>query len=120
MVSMKKNASFVEYIVYDIFSSIPNISAKAMFGGYGVYRDGVMFGIIADGELYLKVSETQKEKYVSFGGRAFTYMKKDIPHTLSYYAVPESVLENSSLIKYLAEDAYEYALECSVKKKAKK
>ena len=36
-----------------------------MFGGYGVFLDGVMFGLIADGDLYLKVDDANREDFVS-------------------------------------------------------
>ena len=75
------------------------VSARAMFGGYGIYRAGVMFGLVEDGELYFKVQDEQKEKYLSFGGRPFTYMKEGKPQELGYYFIPEEVQENNQLFR---------------------
>lgn len=117
---MKKNAGFVQYVVEDLFAYLSDVSARAMFGGYGIYRAGVMFGLVEDGELYFKVQDEQKEKYLSFGSRPFTYMKEGKPQELGYYFIPEEVQENNQLFRELAEDAYELALQKAVKKTPKK
>ncbi len=117
---MKKDAGFAQYVVEDLFAYVSDVSARAMFGGYGIYRAGVMFGLVEDGELYFKVDDEQKEKYLSFGSRAFTYMKEGKPQELSYYFIPEEVQENNQLFRELAEDAYELALQKALKKTPKK
>lgn len=117
---MKKDAGFVQYVVEDLFAYLPDVSARAMFGGYGIYRAGVMFGLVEDGELYFKVQDEQKEKYLNFGSRPFTYMKEGKPQELGYYFIPEEVQENNQLFRELAEDAYDLALQKAVKKTPKK
>lgn len=117
---MKKDAGFVQYVVEDLFAYLSDVSARAMFGGYGIYRAGVMFGLVEDGELYFKVQDEQKEKYLSFGSRPFTYIKEGKPQELSYYFIPEEVQENNQFFRELAEDAYELALQKTVKKTPKK
>lgn len=117
---MKKDAGFVQYVVDDLFAYLSDVSARAMFGGYGIYRAGVMFGLVEDGELYFKVCDEQKEKYRELGSRSFTYMKEGKPQELSYYFIPEEVQENNQLFRELAEDAYELALQKAVKKTPKK
>jgi TfoX/Sxy family transcriptional regulator of competence genes len=39
---------YCEYVVHDVLGHIKGITARAMFGGYGLYLDGAIFGIIAD------------------------------------------------------------------------
>lgn len=108
---------FVEYVVGDLFGYLSDVSARAMFGGYGVYRNGVMFGLVADGELYFKVNESQKNKYEAFGSKAFTYMKEGRAQEMMYFYIPEEIQENSELFRELAEESYELALEKAVKNK---
>jgi DNA transformation protein len=117
---MKKDVGFVRYVVDDLFAYLSDVSARAMFGGYGIYRAGIMFGIVEDGELYFKVGDEQKEKYLGFGSRPFTYMKEGKPQELGYYFIPEEVQENNQLFRELAECAYELALQKAVKKTSKK
>ena len=63
-----------------------------MFGGVGLYCDGVFFGILARDVLYLKVDDRNRGDYERAGMKPF----KPYPHragTMRYYAVPVGVLE---------------------------
>ena len=44
-----------EYLDYlhDLFSAFAPVTTRAMFGGHGVYRDGVIIAIVIDELLYL-------------------------------------------------------------------
>ena len=53
---MASNADFVQYIV-DQCSGAGEIVAKKMFGDYGIYCDGKIFGLICDDRLYIKPTE---------------------------------------------------------------
>ena len=56
---MVSNSDFVQYIV-DQCSGAGVIDVKKMMGDYCVYCDGVLFGLICDNNLYLKVTEAGK------------------------------------------------------------
>ena len=53
---MASNADFVQYIV-DQCSGAGEIVAKKMFGDYGIYCNGKIFGLICDDRFYLKPTE---------------------------------------------------------------
>ncbi|MBQ2524499.1 MAG: TfoX/Sxy family protein [Prevotella sp.] len=53
---MASNADFVQYIV-DQCSGAGEIVAKIMFGDYGIYCNGKIFGLICDDRFYLKPTE---------------------------------------------------------------
>lgn len=53
---MASNADFVQYIV-DQCSGAGEIIAKKMFGDYGIYCNGKIFGLICDDRFYLKPTE---------------------------------------------------------------
>ena len=53
---MASNADFVQYIA-DQCSGAGEIVAKKMFGDYGIYCDGKIFGLICDDHFYLKPTE---------------------------------------------------------------
>jgi TfoX/Sxy family transcriptional regulator of competence genes len=53
---MASNADFVQYIV-DQCSGAGEIVAKKMFGDYGIYCNGKIFGLICDDHFYLKPTE---------------------------------------------------------------
>jgi len=53
---MASSKDFVQYIV-DQCSGAGDILAKKMFGDYGIYCDGKIFGLICDDRFYLKPTE---------------------------------------------------------------
>jgi DNA transformation protein and related proteins len=96
---MKTN-DFVEYIVHDLLAQIDGINARAMFGGHGLYKDGIIFGVIMDGELYFKTNEKTKIKYEKYGSKPFTYSKgrtKSI--TMSYWKLPAEIMDDPDELK---------------------
>lgn len=113
---MKSN-EFVEYIIKDLLSSLRGVTARAMFGGFGIYKDGVMFGLVDNDELYLKVDATNRLEYEVAGSIPFTYETKGGKKILiSYWRVPPSALENANELVCLAEKSYNINLDIAVKK----
>jgi DNA transformation protein len=89
---MKFSAGFKDYVL-DQLEELGGVTARAMFGGLGIYREGLFFGIIADDVLYLKVDDSNRADYEAAGMRAFKpYAGR--PTSMKYYAVPLEVLES--------------------------
>ncbi len=87
-----------------------------MFGGQGLYKNGVIFGIIAEGDVYFKVDETNLSHYEKVGSHPFTYMgAKGRPIAMSYWKVPDKVLKNEKTLHTWIE----WSLKASLKKSAK-
>ena len=84
--------------VLEQLAGVDSVLARAMFGGVGLYANGVFFGILAADTLYLKVDDSNRGQYEAEGMTAFQpYPDKpysDKPMTMSYYQVPASVLED--------------------------
>lgn len=53
---MACNSDFVQYII-DQCSGAGQIDVKKMMGDYCIYCDGILFGLICDNNLYVKVTE---------------------------------------------------------------
>lgn len=70
------------------------VTIRAMFGGAGVYSDGVMFALIADDELYFKADETTVPDFEAEGCGPFTYESKGKPIRMSYWKCPERLFED--------------------------
>ena len=83
---------FVAYVV-ELMQSIGPVRAKAMFGGHGIFLEDLMFGLVADSVLFLKVDKQTENNFKVRGLEAFTYMKKGKEFNMSYYQAPEEVLE---------------------------
>jgi len=66
-----------------------------MFGGVGLYRRGVFFGIIARDTLYLKVGASNLADFKRARAKPFKPYANRAGST-NYYAVPIDVLESAS------------------------
>ena len=89
---------FMDYVI-DQLSAWGDVSARKMFGGAGLYRDGTMFGLIADDVAYLKVDDSNREDFVKAGSLPFNpYPDKAKSVVMSYYEIPADVLENRDLL----------------------
>lgn len=103
---MKRNSEFHDHIVYDILGAISGITSKAMFGGYGIYKNGKIFAIIIDGELYFKVGENTVADFKKLGSRQFTYKKKDgKKYKMSYWLLPEEIMEDKEKLELWVDSA---------------
>jgi len=102
-------SEFVEYLK-EVFREFGPISARRMFGGHGVYFDGVMIGLVADDTLYLKVDEQSAPEFIDYGLTQFMYPKGDKMVGMSYYLAPEEALEDPSEMRLWAQRAYDAAL----------
>ena len=95
------------------------VHAKSMFGGHGLFIDGLMFGLIADGVVFLKVDKENEPDFIDNGLDAFIYMKKDKAFKMSYYQAPEESLEDGEVMAVWANKAYSAALRVAAKKPKK-
>jgi DNA transformation protein len=81
-----------------------------MFGGAGLYRDGIMFGLASDGGIFLKADAETQGRFRAAGSRPFVYAKGGKEITMSYWSMPEEALDDSDELRGWAELAFEAAL----------
>jgi DNA transformation protein len=67
---------------------------RRMFGGAGIYADGVMFGLIADDTLYLKANDETKRNFEAEGLGPFVYEGGGRTVAMSYWRIPERLLDD--------------------------
>ena len=90
----------------DLFAPFGTVTVRRMFGGQGIYHDGLMFALVADGELYMKVDEASKAAFEAAGSAPFTYSGKGKPVQMSYWRLPEAAMDDADDLKVWAERAY--------------
>ena len=83
----------------DLFSGLGGVAARRMFGGAGLYADGVMFALIDDEVIYLKVDEPLKADLAAAGARPWVYAprrgpKAGIAIETSYWSLPDSACDD--------------------------
>lgn len=101
----------------EVLSGLGPVTTRRMFGGAGVYHDGLMFGLIADDVLYLKADASTSPEYEAEGKGPFIYEGKGKPISMSYWEVPERLFDDPEEMTPWAVKAYKVALKASAKKK---
>lgn len=105
----------------DLLSGFGPVQIRNMFGGAGVYAGGVMFAILVDDTLYLKADETSAEAFAAEGKGPFTYRPKGrSPVAMSYWEVPERLLDDPDELVAWAHRAREVALTAKATRKPKR
>lgn len=94
----------------DLASDFGALSARRMFGGHGVYHDGVMVGLISGDVLYLKVDDQTRERFRAEGSGPFMYTRRGETVPTSYWSVPEAAMDSPQDMKPWLVLAFEAAL----------
>lgn len=97
-------------LVHDIFSDFGAITSKKMFGGYGLFFQGLMFGLVAEETLYLKCDKDNVEPFTERGLPAFTYIRAGKEIKMSYYQAPEEIFDEQETATRWANLAFAAAL----------
>ncbi len=93
---------FLEYVL-DQLHPLGLVLPRAMFGGHGLYYDGVFFAIIAAARLYFKTDDRSRPRYAERGSEPF---HANMKQTLwSYYEVPAAILNDPAELATWAEEA---------------
>jgi DNA transformation protein len=93
------------------------VEARRMFGGYGLFLDGLMIALIAGGTLYLKADEDSREDFAAAGSTPFRYKKKDRWYSMSYWQAPAGSLDGAEVLLPWAERALAAARRAARSKK---
>ena len=91
--SLRVTPEFRDFVL-DQLVRIPQLTAKAMFGGVGLYSGDAFFGIVAADELFFKVDDSNRAAYVAAGSEPFRPVLAR-PVSMSYWRVPIEVLEDT-------------------------
>src|SRR5207342_925996 len=86
------------------------VGLRRMFGGHGVYLDGLFVAIVVDGLLYLKVDAETEPSFLAAGCAPFVYESSGKTVAMSYWSVPESALDSAEDMQPWARRAIAAAL----------
>jgi DNA transformation protein len=101
--------------VTDQLSIVGRILSKKMFGGVGLYADGIFFALINDDILYLKVDDSNRPDFEAAGMDAFRPYP-DKTRTMQYYEVPVDVLEDQAELSAWSRKSIAIALQAQKNK----
>ena len=102
---MPNTADFIAWVI-ELAQPTSRVDARAMFGGHGLYADGIIFAIVIDDTLYLKVDDGNRAEFAALGQEPFVYTTKTGARTaMSYYRAPDEALENSGAMAHWLRSA---------------
>jgi DNA transformation protein len=100
---------FKEFVI-DLLIDFGPVTVRNMFGGAGVYAEGVMFAILANDTFYLKTDEASSRAFASEGMEPFAYSASGKPAiALPYWEVPPRLLEEPQELASWAREAHRIA-----------
>jgi DNA transformation protein len=92
--SLRVTPEFRDFVL-DQLGRVPQLRAKAMFGGVGLYSGERFFAILAADELFFKVDDGNRAAYEAAGSEPFRPLADPKrPVSMSYFRVPIEVLED--------------------------
>ncbi len=113
---MANSPEFVTHAL-ELLSGVGPVDARAMFGGHGVYARGVMFGLLADDELFLKTDELSRPAFVDAGCRQWVYVTpSQRMEDTSWFRPPDDAHEDPEAMAAWAELGLEAALRARASK----
>lgn len=92
------------------------VTGRGMFGGYGIFMEGLMFGLIADNELYFKAGDQNRSSFEAKGSAPFTYQGKSKPIQMSYWKVPADIFNDTNALVEWGTEAFSAASRAKKKK----
>jgi DNA transformation protein len=88
---MAVSESYREFVLEQLGRVMP-VTGKSMFGGFGLYANGLFFALIAEDRLYFKVDGTTRSDFERLGMEPFRPFGED--SAMGYYEVPVDVVED--------------------------
>ncbi len=100
--------------IAELFAPFGSVTVRRMFGGAGLFRDGIMFGLVFDGAIFLRVDDQSIPDFEREGSAPFTYTlaKSDGRvgrHSFSYWRLPERLYDDPEELVSWAQRAFEIA-----------
>lgn len=99
-------------VIEELFSGLGPVTIKRMFGGKGVYRNGLIVAIDLSSELMLKADRESAPLFEAAGARQWSYEGKagKKPVFMPYWSIPDSALDDPEEMTRWAQIAYEAAV----------
>jgi DNA transformation protein and related proteins len=94
---MSVSDSFRAFALEQLRRAIPDVRARSMFGGVGVYAGELFFALMDDDILYFKVDDSNRGRFEERGMGPFRPYG-DGGEVMQYYEVPADVLEDAELL----------------------
>jgi DNA transformation protein len=103
---MAVSQSYREFVLEQL-GRVTLVNGKSMFGGVGIYAQGLFFALIAEDRLYFKVDDTTRPDFERRGMEPFRPFGED--SAMGYYEVPADVVEDVAQLEPWTRNAIDVA-----------
>ena len=98
-----------ESFLKELLEPVGSVTFRRMFGGLGIFRYGLMFGLVADDRLCFKVDDGNRQDYLAEGMEEWAYDGKGKSIKMGYWYVPERLFEDNDDMVRWATQAFDAA-----------
>ena len=112
---MPSSSDFIQHVT-ELPASAGHVVAKRMFGGHGIYLDGLFMGIIVADGLYLKADDIARAAFDAQSCTPFVYSKDGKDMTMNYRRAPDDAMDAPHLMLPWARLALAAAVRASAQK----
>ncbi|WP_163268187.1 TfoX/Sxy family protein [Chelativorans alearense] len=98
--------------IRDLFAGLGPVTIKRMFGGKGIYYEGLIVALEVDGEVLLKADAVSAPEFAAAGSRQWVYAGHPgrKPTAMPYWSIPDRAVDDRDEIAVWARRAYEAGL----------
>jgi DNA transformation protein len=90
---MVASDSFAEFL-RELLAPLGRVTMRRMFGKTGVFCDGVMFGMVTDNMLYLRIDDLNRAEFAEAGSvPPLSYEKAGRTIDLAFWRAPERLFD---------------------------
>jgi DNA transformation protein len=112
------DGSFRDFLE-ELFEPVGGVSFRRMFGGYEIFRDGLMLALVTRDILYFKTDDETRPGFKAEGCGPFVYQAKDGPRSTSYWRAPERLFDEPDEFRGWALTAFAVAERSKEKKRSR-
>lgn len=104
----------------DLFAPLGGVMFRRMFGGVGIFKETLMFALVIDDTVHMKVDDSTKAAYEAEGCAPWVYDGRNGPVTMPYWPVPERLFDEPDEFAEWARTAFAVAVANRVAKAPKR
>ena len=82
-----------------LFKPFGSVTVKRMFGGSGIYAEGICFAIELKGEIFLKTDSLSRAVFSAADSAPFTYVARGKSRPTSYWSLPTLAHEDDDELR---------------------
>ena len=104
----------------ELFAPFAAVSVRRLFGGHGVYADGLCFALSLGGDIYLKVDAETQAAFAAVDSRPFVYTARGREVQVGYWLLPSAGYDDEDALRRWASLALDAARRAAAKRRDKR